>query len=228
MERAPGTVIFINGPSSVGKTSVAKALQAILGRPYLRMGIDEFLPCVPDGLVQLRDQQTAGEATDEPSTYVTLLYRRPTAHLTAAAAPSAAERRLVGMRIGPEGLRFFGAMYHAMAAMAHYGVDLIVDTLIHEPRELREAVLAFRELPVLLVGLRAPREVIERREQTRGDRQHGLGLAFYESTHANAAYDLEFDTSTMTAHACAQQIKQALDEGHPRAALSQLAAALDA
>lgn len=215
----PGNVVIINGTSSAGKTSIARALQAIVETPYLRIGVDEFLPCLPDGLVQISDDATAA-----PSTYVTLLYRHaPTDRSRIAPGdPPSSGRLLTGIRIGPDGLHLFAAMYHAMAAMAHQGVDLIVDSLIHEPRELREAVLAFRELPVLLVGLRAPREVVERRERERGDRMPGLAGAFYDATHAQALYDLEFDTSRATAMECALQIKLALAGGHPRTALRSL------
>jgi len=37
-----GTVIFLNGTSSSGKTSIAKALQQILDEPYLHCSVDGF------------------------------------------------------------------------------------------------------------------------------------------------------------------------------------------
>lgn len=41
------TVIFINGTSSSGKTSLLKTLQAKLQDPYLDMGIDKFIWMLP-------------------------------------------------------------------------------------------------------------------------------------------------------------------------------------
>lgn len=41
------TVIFINGTSSSGKTSLLKALQKKLQEPYLDMGIDKFIWMLP-------------------------------------------------------------------------------------------------------------------------------------------------------------------------------------
>ena len=41
------TIIFINGTSSSGKTSLLKALQAKLTEPYLDMGIDRFIWMLP-------------------------------------------------------------------------------------------------------------------------------------------------------------------------------------
>jgi len=42
-----GTIIFINGTSSSGKTSIVKALQNMLEAPYLDMGIDKFIFMLP-------------------------------------------------------------------------------------------------------------------------------------------------------------------------------------
>ena len=42
-----GTIIFINGTSSSGKTSIVRALQAALPEPFLDMGIDRFIFMLP-------------------------------------------------------------------------------------------------------------------------------------------------------------------------------------
>lgn len=42
-----GTIIFLNGASSSGKTSILKALQNMLDEPYLDMGIDRFIWMLP-------------------------------------------------------------------------------------------------------------------------------------------------------------------------------------
>ncbi len=42
-----GTVIFINGASSSGKTSILKMLQNMLEKPYLDMGMDRFIFMLP-------------------------------------------------------------------------------------------------------------------------------------------------------------------------------------
>lgn len=43
-----GTVIFLNGTSSSGITSILKALQNILEEPYLDAGIDKFIWMLPE------------------------------------------------------------------------------------------------------------------------------------------------------------------------------------
>ena len=48
MTRASGTVIFLNGTSSSGKSTIAKGLQKSLGEPYLYVSVDGFLHQLPD------------------------------------------------------------------------------------------------------------------------------------------------------------------------------------
>ena len=44
---ASGTMIFLNGASSSGKTSIAKVLQEILNEPYLHVALDAFFDMMP-------------------------------------------------------------------------------------------------------------------------------------------------------------------------------------
>jgi chloramphenicol 3-O phosphotransferase len=44
-------VIVLNGGSSSGKTSIARCLQAILPRPWLRIGVDDLVDALPPRLV---------------------------------------------------------------------------------------------------------------------------------------------------------------------------------
>jgi chloramphenicol 3-O phosphotransferase len=43
----PGKIIFLNGTSSSGKTSILRALQDLLDEPYLEAGIDKFIFMLP-------------------------------------------------------------------------------------------------------------------------------------------------------------------------------------
>ncbi len=44
----PGKIIFLNGASSSGKTSVLNELQDLLTEPFLNAGIDKFIWMLPD------------------------------------------------------------------------------------------------------------------------------------------------------------------------------------
>jgi chloramphenicol 3-O phosphotransferase len=45
----PGNLIFLNGNSSSGKSTIAKLMQAELTESFLHTGIDHFLVGVPNG-----------------------------------------------------------------------------------------------------------------------------------------------------------------------------------
>jgi chloramphenicol 3-O phosphotransferase len=49
---APGTIIYLNGTSSSGKTSITRALDDQLDRPYLHCPIDLFEMMIPDRQIQ--------------------------------------------------------------------------------------------------------------------------------------------------------------------------------
>ena len=42
MTHAPVQIIYLNGPSSSGKTTLAKALQHAFEKPFLHVGIDKI------------------------------------------------------------------------------------------------------------------------------------------------------------------------------------------
>ena len=50
-----GAVILLNGTSSSGKTTIAKALQAALPEPYLHMSIDGFVHQLPDSVLDRQE-----------------------------------------------------------------------------------------------------------------------------------------------------------------------------
>jgi chloramphenicol 3-O phosphotransferase len=45
-------VIVLNGGSSSGKTGIARCLQAILPRPWLRLGVDDLVEALPPSLLE--------------------------------------------------------------------------------------------------------------------------------------------------------------------------------
>ena len=218
-----GNVVLLNGTSSAGKSTIARALQEIMETPYLHMGIDHFLSSVPP---------TASLVTDVDGQITTDFFQvvcegRTTESIAAVQRGEAVypDGVLAEVRIGPGGRKLLAGMYRSIAAFAAAGIDVIVDDVIHDRRVLMAAVEALRDAPVLFVGLRLPLEVAVRRERERGDRGPGGAAAFYDLVHAHGVYDLELDTATASPMECALRIKQALQDGHPRRAFRELAAA---
>jgi chloramphenicol 3-O phosphotransferase len=51
-QRGFGTIIILNGTSSSGKTSIVKALQLILEKPFLEAGLDKFIFMLPEAYLE--------------------------------------------------------------------------------------------------------------------------------------------------------------------------------
>jgi chloramphenicol 3-O phosphotransferase len=216
-----GNVVLLNGTSSAGKTSIALALQEIMDAPYVYTGIDHTprihhkFHVVSDGI---------NPATSD---YFLLVYgggsvrtetRTETGEIIYSGGP------ITEVRLGPGALKLLSGMYRSIAGFAAAGVDVVADDVIYDHRVLRAAVDALGEAAVLFVGLRLPLAEAERRERERGDRGPGGAAAWYDLVHAHGIYDLEFDTSIASPLECAQRIKAALENGHPRRAFRELAA----
>ena len=172
-----GTVIFINGTSSSGKTSIIHALQEMLEQPYLDMGVDRFIFMLPKRyLARPLWDDVLGKAH----------------------------------RAGNTGLLLISGMHHAILAAANRGLNVLVDHVLVEKAWVDESARLFAGLPAYLIGLRCPLEIVEERERSRKDRTLGQARLQYPVVHAYARYDLELDTSSMSAEECALQIIQRL------------------
>jgi chloramphenicol 3-O phosphotransferase len=218
---SPGTIVLLNGTSSAGKTSIARAFQDIMDEPWLHTGVDEYAPHLPAKFTTITD-----ERNPTISEYLTLIYREPAERIVEDVADRGevayGAGELVDVRLGAGAIRLLAARYRGIAAMAEAGVNLVVDDLFFDPRALRAAVSVLATSDTLFVGLRLPLAVAEQRERERGDRGLGGARLFYDRVHAHDLYDLDIDTSLHTPPACAQMIQQALADGLPRRAVWEL------
>lgn len=178
----PARIVFLNGVGSVGKSSIAKALQTLTGETFLLVAMDSFLEMLP--LVM----------QDHPDTF---LYEV----LEEDGHPS------VEIRTGPIGERVMRGMRHAIAALAAQGNNLIVDEVM-TAKDWAEYARLLAGFDVARVGVFAPLEVLEARERQRGDRLIGTSRWQFDRLHRGMSYDFEVDTSRATAMECARAIQQ--------------------
>lgn len=165
------TVVLLNGASSAGKSSTARALQRIARRRFFHVGMDAFLATMP-----------VADRIDPEGLVFTPVH--------AAGAPPE-----LAIGTGSLAVRALHAMRRAVAAMADDGLDLIVDEVLDgEETELdyRRLLSRHRLLPV---GLDAPVAVLEAREAARGDRLAGQARWQAARVHANRRYDLMVDAA---------------------------------
>jgi chloramphenicol 3-O phosphotransferase len=183
--RVTSRIVLLNGVGSSGKSAIAKALQQIASAPFLHVQMDAFIDMLPARGFNQPDGITF-ETTQLDGTPAVIIHTGPVA-----------ARALRGMR-------------HAIAAMAEQGNNLIVDDVLLGEDKAAEYAQLLRPFEVFVVGVFAPLDVLEARERQRGDRLIGLARWQYDRVHRGMNYDLEVDTASASAMACAELIKQRL------------------
>ena len=181
------TVILLNGVGSVGKSSTAKALQAMALEPMAHVAMDSFLEMLP-----------------------ARMFGHPDGYIFETQISDG--HPIVVIHSGPVMERLLEGMRHAVAALAQQGNSLIVDDVMFsggEAKTYRRLVSPHADLH--LVGLHAPLEVLEQRERDRGDRELGLARWQVDRVHQGIAYDLEIDTSLLTPNEVAAKICRAFE-----------------
>lgn len=181
-------VIILNGVGSVGKSSTARALQAITAEPFLHVAMDAFIEMLPPGMIGHPDGLVFERAEDGGKPFLAI-------------------------RTGPVIDRAMRGMRHAVAAMAAQGSNLIVDEVMVGPEKGRDYRILLSGFDLRLVGLFAPLHVLEARERERGDRAIGLARWQFDRVHRGMAYDLEIDTAATTPEENAQRICDAFGLG---------------
>jgi len=175
-------IVILNGIGSIGKSSTAKAFQAITSKPFLHITMDAFLDMLPEKLLAHPDGLLFEPAQDDG-------------------------KPVIAIRSGPVLERAMRGMRHAVAAMAAQGNNLIVDEVMIEARTAQEYRDLLQPFDLRLVGLFAPLDVLEARERARGDREAGLARWQYERVHRNITYDLKVDTAAGVPMECARLIR---------------------
>lgn len=198
-----GQIIILNGAPRSSKSSIASVIQNTFDGVWMNLGVDQFMKMTPERYQPGIGLRPGGERPDlEP--IVTLLYK---------------------------------GMYESIAAHSRTGINVVVDVGHHDgyfvPRKiLQNCALILKDLPVLFVGIHCPiEEILKRRVNTWkvGYTEDGLipepVKRWQHYVHIPGIYDLEVDTSIMSAKECADLICQRLKDG-PKPTAFQLIADL--
>lgn len=173
----PTQIIYLNGPSSAGKTTLAHALQDTLERPFLNIGIDCMIGMMPAKL----NDWSGGSA---PLGYS---WKSAVDHLG---------QPIQVLQVGSYAKRI-GELYEKVvltAAQLHH--NLIIDDVADGKESIDRWKELLKDYKVLWVGLKPPLIWIEKQEQKRGDRMIGSAHGWYHKTHEGVLYDIELDPST--------------------------------
>lgn len=200
---ALGQIVILNGPPRSGKSSIAAVIQDTFDGPWMNLGVDVHMSGVM------------------PRRYSPGIGLRP-----------GGERP----DLEPLVARFYAALYESIAAHSRLGLNVVSDFGHHDAHSVPRGILPdcarrLRGLPVLLVGVRCPIEVIlERRRATGWGKSRSVGSSesgaerWQREVHNPGIYDLEVDTSAMSPEECAQAIHRHLDTGPAPTAIRRLAA----
>ncbi len=181
-----GTVIILNGPSAVGKSSIIKAFQDKQDTLWLGMGIDNLFV----GIMSMKYML-------DP------LYKVMQGFPTEDAGG-----KLFTLHIGSEGQKIIRGMHRAIAAYARTGNNVIVDYITYDPTWIADLHSSLKGINTVYVGVTASLETVQQREKSRGTSPEGHGRSLYENVHKGWKYNLKIDTDTLTPDKAADVIIQ--------------------
>ena len=132
---------------------------------------------------------------------------------------------------------FYAAMYESIAAHSRLGLNVVVDVGHHDAYATPRGILVdcarrLSRLPVLLVGVRCPIEVVMERRNESPEGYVGSSVddprprpvrLWQREVHIPGIYDLEVDTSALSPSECAERIRTHLEGGTPPSAIQRLA-----
>lgn len=178
-----GEVIILNGPSSAGKTTLAKAIQKYSRDIWLHVAMDSFIAMLPDGSEFDREWFPVTDVAIDGGTFPRISN-------------------------GPRGEALLARMRELVAGLSESGFNALVDevadaaTIADYRRRLGAACF--------VVKVDAPLPELERRERERGDRMIGLAREQSARIHKGITYDLEVDTQADTPDALARRVLSAV------------------
>ena len=196
-----GTIIFLNGSSSAGKTTLAMALQEQLKEPFQYVALDHFRDGMP---AKYRGLNSPDGSTGQRG-------------LNVVPVDSGDVPAFTSIQFGDEGKLMLRGMRRAMATMANEGVHLLIDDIILERGFLEDYLQAMLGIDLYFVGVHCPAEVISEREAVRPGRFPGTAVGHLHICHAHGDYDVEVDTSRQSPEECARDVIKRVNAGPPEA-----------
>jgi chloramphenicol 3-O phosphotransferase len=133
--------------------------------------------------------------------------------------------RLDGSRtMAPTWDQLLHGFIRSVAEMAWAGHHVVTESMLL-PRWLALYLDALDGLAIVLVGVRCPLAVAERRERQRTDRPRGpidLAVPDFDAVHRDVPYDVDFDTSVVTTSEAVRLVRARLGSPEPFTAFDSL------
>jgi len=171
-------IILINGTSSAGKSSLAKAIQSLARDPYQIVSLDEYRDGMPDRFRGLNSE------SDEPG-----------ANGLNVVAKSVNGSRLTHIEFGLYGETVLRGMKLAVVQLAKLGINVIVDDMVTYREAAHDYASLFQPFHTIVIGVHCDIDVLKRREQQREGRFPGTAEMQLSVVHRWMQYDLNIDTT---------------------------------
>lgn len=178
-------IIFLNGPGSSGKTSIARSIQHLSEELWLTFGVDSFISMAPFARA---GQKETGYFSFIPGEND----RGPT----------------MRVETGPNAKQLFGCLPSFAKLLANEGNNLIIDEVLFDDEQLESYAKSLANHIVYYVGVFCDLVCMQEREILRRDRCIGLANDQVTRVHQGqrANYDLEVDTSNISPFEVAKKI----------------------
>ena len=200
-------IIFLNGCSSSGKTTLAIKLQQLLEDPYQHIALDQFRDGMP---MRLRGLNSPEGTPGSRGLNVVPIEKNG--------------ELVTSIEFGDYGEDVLSSMRRSIALFQNAGMNVIIDDLLFKSNYLEDYVKVLDCDHTWFIGVKCSLEIVKKREETRAGRFPGTATSHFEQVHEHGEeYDLEIDTSESSAREVAQKIIVRLT--HPPVAFSRIRAA---
>lgn len=196
-------IIFLNGCSSAGKTSIARAIQHLSDSPWLLIGVDAFIDMMPEKYTAF------GPKADEGFKFI---------------AGENSRGPTIEVKSGEFGRSFFETAPSVAQVFADRGFNTIIDeVLLDDESFIKRYADCLSNHTVYFVQVLCDLKSMQEREILRRDRTYGLSNAQYDIVPRKAElYDISVDTSKSSPFICAQTILELTDSPKKPKGLQQL------
>jgi chloramphenicol 3-O phosphotransferase len=185
-------IIFLNGPSSSGKSTISRALQQKHHEPLLAIGIDTFISMMPIKYIG------RGELAKKGFEFITT---------------SDDQGKITRVEVGEYAKKVCNTGAEIVSLMAQNGHSLIVDETLFGDEPLQDYLKALKEEAVYFVGIFCPLETLLEHEKSRGNRSPGLAREQINRVHGpTRIYDIELNTSKKSSEICADKILSFIEQ----------------
>ncbi|WP_244940886.1 chloramphenicol phosphotransferase CPT family protein [Legionella sainthelensi] len=192
-------IIILNGTSSAGKTTLAKAMQDDFIIPYLHCSFDTLIMLAPK-------RYWEDAASPEQSPHNAYLEQG----VRMIEVQKNGQPKKIEAVFGPVFQSIIDAMPLVVAELVATGNKVIFDQVYHNQKMFDDCKRAFAPYHVLRIGVHCPLNIVEERERMRGDRVLGRARGLYDLVHQYGQDDLSIDTGAVTIEQAVIQVKKYL------------------